>query len=59
MSAKLRFFFAGVATTIAIIAAGFGGGALFARSASIQVRPARIRSSSGRAGGTLRSTRGV
>lgn len=42
MSAKLRFFLAGAATTIAIIAAGFGGGALFANSASKQVRPARI-----------------
>jgi hypothetical protein len=42
MTAKLRFFLAGAATTIAIIAAGFGGGALFASSASKQVRPARI-----------------
>ncbi|WP_426615297.1 hypothetical protein [Bradyrhizobium sp. McL0616] len=42
MSAKLRFFISGVVTTIAIIAAGFGGGALFASSASKQVRPARI-----------------
>lgn len=42
MTAQLRFFLAGAATTIAIIAAGFGGGALFASSASEQVRPARI-----------------
>ncbi|WP_271575088.1 hypothetical protein [Bradyrhizobium sp. CCBAU 11361] len=42
MSAKLRFFLAGAATAIAIIAVGFGGGALFASSASKQVRPARI-----------------
>ncbi|MBR0734516.1 hypothetical protein JQ595_37800 [Bradyrhizobium japonicum] len=42
MSAKLRFFLAGAATTIAIIAAGFGGGALFASSASKQGHPARI-----------------
>ncbi|MBR1092025.1 hypothetical protein JQ621_31595 [Bradyrhizobium manausense] len=42
MTANLRFFLAGAATTIAIIAAGFGGGALFASSASNQVRPARI-----------------
>lgn len=42
ISARLRFFLAGVATTIAIITAGFGGGALFASSASKQVRPARI-----------------
>ena len=42
MSAKLRFFLAGAATTIAIIATGFGGGALFASSASKQMRPARI-----------------
>jgi hypothetical protein len=42
MSAKLQFFLAGVAATVAIIAAGFGGGALFASSASKQMRPARI-----------------
>lgn len=42
MPAKLQFFLAGVATTVAIIAAGFGGGALFASSASKQVRPARV-----------------
>jgi hypothetical protein len=42
MTAKLRFFLAGAATTVAIIAAGFSGSALFASSASKQVRPARI-----------------
>ncbi len=44
MASSARVFFAGVATTFAILAAGFGGGLMLAKSA-LHDRPAQTRAS--------------
>ena len=44
MASSARIFFAGVATTFAILAAGFGGGVMLARSA-LHDQPAQTRAS--------------